>query len=373
MASSQAKITSFYRNSKQSSTTLAAKRRKAVLGDSGILPTVDEIKPLPVLTQKCDEDVKTSTGSAKSSVELSSEGSLKMVIRVPKTVKSEAKQLKVRKTKRPAQTKAEVEAHEDEKPPVLVVVPYVEEITSVEDSHGCSPEVKEVCTPKHFSDNSTSTRKRKMEASCQDNEPKAATPVKLEDGKEENRTPTKVRKRLEMNADKPSVGSPVKNIPFLCLGTLSPAKSHASPFKSPKPVTPRLALVNAVEKSCLSRDSSIKSSAVKSLASLLDNVSTNNVANKVCLGNAANRLLDLIVSPFLAADCRRSEIATWEEQELGRTAGQTEESQQLFGSSEGILQQQQQANPAAEVLLAGIQRPSSRQVSRHCSRILLVG
>lgn len=286
---SQAKITSFYRNAKagSSSTILAAKRRKAVIIENAEtsvqqptkqeIPTeelANEVKPsirvpeikVEVPSVKESEKKKLSSKAKAASEEISDVLELKKpAIRKPrKTVKPKEELQLTSSLKSNLDAKQSSTASKTEN--------YSEEVTSVEDSHGCSPEIKETLTPNHPNDNSASTRKRKMEANLQRSQAAVTTPIKTEEKKKEKVTPTKVRKRLDMDSNQPLnqaqtvPSSPSKQVQFICLGTLSPGKitKEGSPLKNLKTVP-----LPADKAQLIS-----KSSAVKSLSSLLEKAPT---------------------------------------------------------------------------------------------------
>ena len=290
---SQAKITSFYRNAKQSSNILASKRRKAVIVDEEISTSLQQIpvkQEFPT-TESCPTVQPTETKSSEAKTPLILKNlcleptqeivtpflkteelpvpvsNLKSAFEPPKNTKEVKKKPSVRKPRKTTKTKETPlittlfkSSHKQEKAEGSPSEEYAEEVTCVQDNHGCSPEVKELLTPKQAKDNTLSTRKRKMEIHIQESQKTVITPVKVEE--KQNRTPVKVRKRLELNGEpgpEQNTASPAKQVQFICMGALSPAK-NASPYKSPRIASKLSDGTGPVA----------KSPAVKSLASLLD-------------------------------------------------------------------------------------------------------
>ena len=277
---SQAKITSFYRPTKpNSSSAAAAKRRKAVIDDpeTVVVPSVSEpvdpVKFQPVkigsaadvldvfskLETPKIEPVGIIFTAAAAGVEVGKSVQRKTTVRKPR---------KVSKTS----LKADKATIHNEK--------IAEETTSVKDTHQYNPS-----TPKALGEATSSTRKRKMQCVVEQAEEVVHTPHKLESKDDADvKTPTKVRKKLEMTSDIVSAAvdhvklqsgvpsSPGKQVQFLCMGTLSPRKPE-SPLKSSLSSPARQSLLKSTEKRMQSlTDKSCKSPAVRSLASLLDKV-----------------------------------------------------------------------------------------------------
>ena len=274
---SQPKITSYYRTTRRTSSTAASKQRKAAVQEEQTLTVPTETK-----TTVNIKSVLEATKDAVAKIELP-----KSVI-TDKIVTADENLLKVPAV-RAARRRKDVKPVESTSESVTVKVEEKEQgVKSNENNHELDP--TEVSTPKQPCDNSSSTRKRKMECEEQTALLSVKTPKQTED-KIESRTPTKVRKRLDMG----SVSSPIpkqiedlkiksgpfntpsKSIQFLCLGTLSPKKQEFdSPSKqlnssslTPKQVTPKASERNSVTLS----GNGFKSPVVKSLTSMFDKAS----------------------------------------------------------------------------------------------------
>ena len=267
---SQAKITSFYRNSKQSATVLAAKRRKAVVDEE---------------STEIVRDIKTPAEEVKQEVE---DAKLDQPKVEPLKLKLKLEQADKSKVKRKQSTSRTKKTDEPEiwavlKEPaskgldVCVRETYTDEVTLAKDDHDFNPE--DISTPKHSEENATSTRKRKMESAARAAEKVGLTPAQAEEKKLETKTPNRVRKRLDMGSAAAPVASAVKEIStenrvssspakvvqFLCMGALSPMKMNNNlPIKSS--ITPQKLMPN------LSEAKPAASTAARSLASLLEKV-----------------------------------------------------------------------------------------------------
>ena len=291
---SQAKITSFYRTTKNSNTVAAAKRRKAVIEveetDTKITVATTTVKPEKE-TEATVNVVKAEQKLEPPSVIVSSSN----IFTNGKVVKSVDKKRTVKKTKKSSKVienphpKITIKSAPKLVKDVESAEKIKEELTSFEDNHEFNP-IDVATTPKHPTDNTASTRKRKME--CGGEAVSLPQSPKQPEEKTGIRTPNKVRKRLDMGAGSTSLPQPVKEIlshtgsthsplkqvQFLCLGTLSPRKlGMDSPSKctnssnlnvkhfTPKQLEKRIGEVDRTN---------IRSPAVKSLASVLDQVPT---------------------------------------------------------------------------------------------------
>ena len=282
---SQPKITSFYRTTKQTGSIGASKRRKAVLQEEKTL-TVPTNNVEAVLEATKDAVSKIVLPKLESATSVSNEEDAKNLLNIPVTKRI----TRSKKVTGSINESVKLASQVPETDNVTNEENIKKEATSYEDSHKFNP--IEVTTPQHPSDNSLSTRKRKMESAGQTLT--ANTPKQIQEKAEkktEIRTPIKVRKRLDMGGNCPTTpkqiedlkieseitNSPSKSIQFLCLGTLSPRKqgmdSPSKQFSSPR-LTPKHLTPKALEKTPIkSPGNQFKSPAVKSLSSLLDKVS----------------------------------------------------------------------------------------------------
>ena len=329
---SQPKITSFYRTTRQTNSTAASKQRKAVLQEeqSSTVPTETKvtinIKSVLEATKDAVSKIElpTSVNTHKSSTDE------KNLLRVP-ALRS-ARRKKDVKSVIPTSETTSVKTEEQEG-----------KTAPCENNLGLK--IAEATTPKQPSDNSSSTRKRKIESEEQNALLSVKTPKQIEE-KIESRTPTKVRKRLDMGSVSSSTpkqienikiksglsNSPSKSIQFLCLGALSPKKQELdssskrlnSPRLTPKHLTPKASDRNPISLS----GSELKSPVVKSLASLLDKASPVKKVIKSLfqLYFCCSRLANFCCH---ADDSGRNQSSFGEQQESRRTPGQAVKSYQL--------------------------------------------
>lgn len=294
---SQTKITSFYRPTKANSSAAAAKRRKAVINDPVIqFDPNSEIKPvLPVKEEALTRllsvpDVKsdmfkTEAGEIGNSKNIFTECG-KSVQKKPSIRKSKKTTKTVEKTKKNIFSKSVQDEGQNSTTEIIK-----EEVTSVSDTHDYNP--IEISTPKAAHSSATSCRKRKMQCIEEQSEVIRHTPEKSLPPNVEAPLSTKVRKRLEMGNEKMSenklteeikakgviLGSPSKSVAFLCMGSLSPRKHGiSSPIKTiSSPLAKSKGAISSAEKRIQNlSEKGFKSSAVRSLTSMLDKVPSSN-------------------------------------------------------------------------------------------------
>lgn len=291
---SQTKITGFYRPTKSTnSSAAAAKRRKAVIEDPvcEIKSQCDNKPALASLKQEIIDKVVTEPGVLLKSDLLKTEpgptGNSKNIftdgIELEKSVQKTSCVRKSRKTKIKSSLKVSFPKTLMAENPCAKTEIIKEETTSFADNHGCIPG----STPKTTTGLSTSCRKRKMQCVDEKSEVISKTPEKITEKSDAGiELTTKVRKKLEMGTEKVKtieevkikadlLSSPSKPVPFLCMGTLSPRKPGLnSPIQlRSSPLMNKKALQSSSEKLLQNiAEKRFKSPAVKSLASLLDNV-----------------------------------------------------------------------------------------------------
>ena len=293
MASSQTKITGFYRPTKANSSAAASKRRKAVIEepvesntDTKSTIVVDTKATLPKFVAEPPVLLKSDQlkvapvqiGTVNVFTELGKTVQKKPSLRKSKnwTAKSSENSLKVCFSKVLLADKpcAKTEIIQEEK-------------TSFADNHDYNP--IEVSTPRSVNGSSTSCRKRKMQCVEEQSEVMSKTPEKIQKT-EEVELSKKVRKKLEMGNEKVTanqlgeikpdlLNSPSKQVSFLCMGALSPRKANiSSPIRATNsPLTKSRPLQSSSEKLMQNlAEKRFKSPAVKSLTSLLDKVPPSN-------------------------------------------------------------------------------------------------
>ena len=275
MASSQQKLTSFFRPTKSNlASAAAAKRRKAVIEDQECV--ISEIKPVMEKNLATLDVPATDAAKAEpftsNSVNIFTQG-LEVGKSVQKTPSTRTKAKKTVKSSRSSSTtKAPIQSKLNLlENAVLMSDKIKEETTSIKDNHDYNP--IEISTPKSTSSSTESTRKRKMQCIEELAEVNIKqTPEKVETKKAECKTPSKVCKKLDMEGEAINkiIDSPSKQVQFLCLGTLSPRKP-VTPVKARGSPLTRI-LGHSSEKTIPTNllERGFKSPAVKSLASLLD-------------------------------------------------------------------------------------------------------
>jgi len=297
---SQPKITSFYRTTKPNNSAAASKQRKAAVQQEQPSTVSAEIKTTISIKQ-----VLEATKDAVSQIQLPESVSTRS-----NDVKNLLKVPSVRATRRCKDVKSVESTSESAA------------VKSEEKEKQVEFKPAQVATPKQPSDNSSSTRKRKIECEEQAGLLSVKTPKQIEE-KVESRTPTKVRKRLDMGSVSSTTkqiddlkiksglsNSPSKSIQFLCLGTLSPRKQEFdspskhlnSPRLTPKHLTPK-----ASERSTLKLSGTdFKSPVVRSLAAVLDKASPKKKMTseeiKARLGSSKN-LAELRAKLSKVTDC----------------------------------------------------------------------
>ena len=275
MASSQAKLTSYFRPTKSNSASAAAaKRRKAVIEDPECV--ISEIKPVTVTEQslaKATIEVPTFDATKAELVVPCNFNIFTQGIEVGKSVqKTSSTRTNAKKSVKSSRSSSTTKAPILSKlnlleNAVLMSDKIKEETTSIKDNHDYNP-IK-ISTPKTSSSSTESTRKRKMQCVEQLAEIVEQTPEKIEEKRMEVKTPSKVCKKLDMGSE--ALNSPSKQVQFLCLGTLSPRKPVTPVKPRASPLT-RVLGGHSSEKTIPANlmEKGFKSPAVKSLASLLD-------------------------------------------------------------------------------------------------------
>ncbi len=199
---SQAKITSFYRPTKANNSTAAAKRRKAVIENPdsilqpfhGFSETTTETTT-PTLPVKLEPINNISFGG----VDLPKSELASIFTEVGKSVQKKPSVRKPRKTTKLSEGKKILSSKS-----IQAVERVTEETTSIKDNHDYNP--AEVSTPKAAGEATTSVRKRKMQCIEEKANLITHTPPKVEK-RETFKTPTKVKKRLEMGCRDPVINS----------------------------------------------------------------------------------------------------------------------------------------------------------------------
>jgi hypothetical protein len=273
MASSQAKLTSYFRPTKSNSASAAAaKRRKAVIEETECV--ISEIKPVAVIEKNIINGtllVPTFDAAKTEPVVPSNLNIFTQGLEVGKSVqKTSSTRIKSKKSVKPSRSSSTTKAPIQSKlnlleNAVLMSEKIKEETTSFKDNHDYNP--IEISTPKTNSSSTESTRKRKMLCAEQLAEIVEQTPEKIEEKRIDVKTPSKVCKKLDMGIE--AINSPSKQVQFLCLGTLSPPKPVTPVKPKASPLT-RVSGHSSEKIPANLMERGFKSPAVKSLASLLD-------------------------------------------------------------------------------------------------------
>lgn len=303
---SQMKITGFFRPTKPNSSAAASKRRKAIVVDEDNVCKLEpksEIKPTittdhhPETSVQPENEASVLLKSDVFKVEPVKTGNSKNIftdgIELGKSVQKKTVQRKSRKSTKSIDSSLKKCLP---KPFVAEKLNIVTEITkgeatSFSDNHDYNP--VEVSTPKGAIGSTTSCRKRKMQCVEEQSDLIKLTPEKPTEKVHNVESSKKVRKKLEMGDDKVSAGqlleekadllnSPSKTVAFLCLGHLSPRKPQMnSPIRTTSsPSMKNRLLQSSTEKRIQNlAEKSFKSSAVRSLSSLLDKVPPTKVNN----------------------------------------------------------------------------------------------